>query len=313
MKRRRNEVGVLAAAALELYPPAWRSRYGDEVRALLEDSGGGPRAAVALVCHAIPAWLRPARHLYDRPGRMRASLSTVSIAWVVLAGLAAVFLQLAQLQGSTQGSTLAEHPVIGWSYRVFDGCLVVSVVAVVAGGVPLWLRMLRAAHRARRRRVLAGLLAPVVVPAAYLVVSVVVIALARRPARPVLPDQPRSVLELANGMVGPWWFLALVALGFGAAVVSAVGPGVALRGLRPQGRPVVLASRAAVVAAVTMGLAGLASVVAVVGLYVWAPAYAGYHEGWQLGVYLPVELLAGAVAVISAVRGARVTRTSPTA
>ena len=296
---------MLAGAALGLYPPAWRSRYGDEVRALLEESGGGVPAAAALAWHAVPAWLWPARHLHDRPARMRASLSTVLLAWVVLAGLAAVFVQLAQVQGSTQGSALAEHPLVGWSYGVFDTSLVVSAVAVAAGGLPLWLLMIRAAHRARRRVVLAGLLAPVVVPAGYLVASVVAVGLARRPALPLLPDRSRSVVELANGGVGPWWFLVLVVLGFAAGVVSAVGPGLALRAVRPGGRAVVLAARAAVVAAVTMGLAGVASGVAAVGLYAWAPAYAGYHEGWQLAVYLPGVLLASAVATVSAIRGIR--------
>lgn len=54
-----------------------------------------------------------------------------------------------------------------------------------------------------------------------------------------------------------------------------------------------------------MGLAGVASVVAAVGLYLWAPAYAGYHVAWPLAVYLPAVLLASAVAVVSAARGIR--------
>ncbi len=54
-----------------------------------------------------------------------------------------------------------------------------------------------------------------------------------------------------------------------------------------------------------MGLAGAASMVAAVGLYLWAPAYAGYHESWPLAVYLPAVLLAAAIAVVSAVRGVR--------
>ena len=303
--RRARGADVLARVALSLYPPAWRARYGDEVRALLEDSGVGVRAAATLAWHAVPAWAWPARHLHEPSGRMRVNLARVAMAWVLLAGLAAVFVQLAQAQGSAQGLTLAQHPVIQWSYWAFDGCLVVSVLAVVAGGVPLWRVMLRDAWRARRRREVACLLAPTVVPAAYLVASFAVAGLVRRPSRPAVPWQPRSVVDLANGMIGPRWFLALVLLGLAAAAVSAAGPGLALRSLRPDGPAVVLAARAAVLAAVTMGLAALASVVAAVGLYLWAPAYAGYHEGWQLAVYLPAVLLASAVAVVSAARGIR--------
>ena len=118
-------------------------------------------------------------------------------------------------------------------------------------------------------------------------------------------------MVLANGGVGPWWFLTLVVLGFAAAVLSATGPALALRRLRPEGSAIVLATRAAMLAAVTMGLACAASVVAAFGLYLWAPAYAGYHESWLLAVYLPAVLLAVAVAIVSAARGLRAPR--PTA
>jgi len=57
-----------------------------------------------------------------------------------------------------------------------------------------------------------------------------------------------------------------------------------------------------------MALAGAASIVAAVGLYRWAPADAGYHEGWQLAVYLPAVLLAAGVALVSAARGIRAAR-----
>jgi hypothetical protein len=239
---------------------------------------------------------------------MRASLATAGMAWALLAGLAAVFVQLAKAQGSSQALTLASHPVIQWSYWVFDGAVIISVLAVAAGGVPLWLRMLRDARGARRPRELACLLAPVVVPAVYLAASAAVARLVRQPAARVVPWQSRSVADLANGMVGPWWFLALVAAGFAAALVSAAGPGLALRRLRPDGPAVVLAARAVGLAAAAMGLAGAASIVAAAGLYLWAPAGAGYHESWQLAVYLHAVLLTAAVAIISAARGIRAAR-----
>jgi hypothetical protein len=304
--------GFLARAALGLYPPAWRARYGDEVRALLEDSGAGVRAAAALAWHAVPAWVCPSRQLHDRPERMRASLGTVLAAWAVLAGLAAVFAQLTQAQGSAQGLTLARHPVIGWSYWVFDGAVIVSVLAVAAGGLPLWLRMFREARCARRRREVACLLAPAVVPAAYLAASAAIAGVVRQAGAHVVPWQARPVVDLANGNLGPWWFLALVLLGFAAAAVSAAGPGLALRRLRPDGPAVTRATRAAGLAAATMVLAGAASIVAAVGLYLWAPAYAGYHESWPLAVYFPAVLVVSAAAIISAARGIRASR-SPAA
>jgi hypothetical protein len=302
---RKSAEDVLVRAALSLYPPAWRARYGAEVRALLDDSGGGARAAASLAWHAVPAWAWPPRHLHDGSGRMRSSLATTGIAWALLAGLGAVFVQLTQAQRSSQGTTLAQYPVIQWSYWAFDGCLVVSALAVAVGGIPLWLLMLRAAQRRRDR---AWLLAPVVVPAVFLAAAFAIGSLVGRPGPLVLPGRSGSVADLANGGVGPRWFLALVILGFAAAALSAAGPALALRTLRPEGAAVVLAARAAVLAALTMGLACAASVVAAVGLYLWAPAYAGYHESWQLAVYLPAALLAAAVAVVSAARGIRAAR-----
>jgi hypothetical protein len=301
--------GVLVRAALTLYPPAWRGRYGAEVLALLDDSGGGARAAASLAWHAAPAWVSPPRHLHDGSARMRSSLATTGVAWALLAGLGAVFAQLAQAQPASQGATLAQHPVIQWSYWAFDGCVVASVLAVAVGGVPLWLHMLRTAPR---RRDMAWLLAPAVVPAVFLLAAFAIGRLAGR-AGPavVVPSRSGSVADLANGGVGPWWFLALVVLGFAAAVLSATGPALTLRRLRPDGPVVVRAARAAALAAGTMGLAAAASVVAEFGLYLWAPPDAGYHESWQLAVYLPAVLLAGAVAIVSAARGIRAPR--PTA
>jgi hypothetical protein len=83
------------------------------------------------------------------------------------------------------------------------------------------------------------LLAPVVVPAVYLAASAAIAGLVRQPAARVVPWEPRPVADLANGMIGPWWFL--------------------------DGPAVVLAARAAGLAAAVMGLAGAASIVAAAG------------------------------------------------
>jgi hypothetical protein len=116
---------MLARAALALYPPSWRARYGDEVRALLDESRGGVRTIASLAWRALPAWIWPPAHLYDRPARMRASLATGLVAWSFLTGLGLVFAQLTQFQGYQPDG----HPVIAWSYPVFDAALALSVLA----------------------------------------------------------------------------------------------------------------------------------------------------------------------------------------
>ena len=294
----------LAHLAVALYPAAWRARYADEVRVYLADSGDGPRAAASLAWRAIPAWLWPPRHLHDGPARLRSSLATVLAAWAVLAGLAAVFVQLAQGQPQAQAATLASHPLISCAYWVFDGAAAVSVLAIVAGGLPLWWRLARQARAERRRRDLALLLAPLAAPAVFLVVAAITVGLARHRATPVYPG-PHTVFDLASGNVGPWWFLFLTVLGLAAAVISAAGPGLALSRLRPAGPDVTRAARAAGLAALTMALAAAASVVAAAGLYRWASPEAGYHQPWPLEVYVPLVALAAVVALVSAVRGVR--------
>jgi hypothetical protein len=274
----------LARAALALYPAPWRARYGEEVQALLDDSGTDLRTVASLAGQAVPAWVWPARHLYDGPARMRASLATVLAAWSALAGLGLVFAQLTQLQGFRPPG----HPVIGWSYLVFDASLAISALAVAAGGLPLWLLMLRRARREHHPRQTAYLLLPLIAPALYLAT---VSALAR----------------LAGGAhgVSPWWFVVITLLGFGAAGVAAAGPGAALHGLRPRGPAVLLATRAAAVAVSAMVTAAAASSVAVIGLALWARSFAGYHNAVALGSYLAPLLAAAAVATISAARGTR--------
>ena len=273
-----------ARAALALYPPSWRARYGDEVRALLDESGGGARAVASLAWRALPAWIWPAPHLHDRPARMRASLATGLMSWSFLVGLGLVFAQLTQLQGYRP----AGHPVVGWCYAVFDAALAVSVLAAGLGGLPLWLLMLRRARRDRSLPDLALLLAPVVVPVGYLAAV-------------------RVTVQLAGGPhgVSPWWFLAVTLAGFGAAGLAAAGPGLALRRLQPRGSALRLAVTAGGIAAAAMLAASAAVIVAVAGLCLWAPGFAGHHHAIVPGIFLALVAVAASVTTVSAARGAR--------
>ncbi|MGH3203476.1 MAG: hypothetical protein ACRDP5_15685, partial [Streptosporangiaceae bacterium] len=205
---------MAARLVLALYPPSWQARYGDEVHALLRD-GGGLRDVASLAWRALPAWIWPPAHLYDRPARMRASLSTGLLAWSFLTGLGLVFAQLTQFQGFHP----AGHPIIGASYLVFDAALAFSIAAAGLGGLPLWLLMLRRAHREHRRRDVAYLLLPLIAPGAFLAgLSLTV----------------RLVPPGAGG-VSPWWFLVITLIGFAAATAAAAGPGLAMRRLQPRG------------------------------------------------------------------------------
>lgn len=274
----------LARAALALYPPAWRDRYTGEVEALIEDTGGGIATAVSLAVRAVPMWLAPPRQLHDRDARMRASLSTVLAAWSALTGLGLVFVQLTQLQGLEP----AGHPVVGWSYGIFDIALAGSLATAIAGGLPLWLQMLHQAWREKRRRTVAALSLAVAAPASVIAAAAVALKVVHHP----------------EGS-GPWWFVTFAVLGFVAVGVAAAGPIAALRALRPAGPAVRRATTAAALAACTVVLASIASAVAATGLCLWSRNFAGYHHAAMLGAYLLLVAAIAATAGLSAARGVR--------
>jgi hypothetical protein len=274
----------LARAALALYPPSWRARYGDEVHALLDESGGGLRAVASVAWRALPAWIWPPAHLHDRPAQMRASLATGLMAWSLLTGLGLVFAQLTQFQGFRPPG----HPIIPMAYLIFDAALAMSIAAAGLGGLPLWLLMLRRAHRERRRRDTLYLLLPLIAPAAFLAGLSITVRL----------------VGGADG-VSPAWFLVITLVGFGFATAAATGPGLAMRRLQPRGPALRLAAIAGGVAAAAAVTAAAAIIVAVTGLGLWARGFAGYHHGAIPGVYLALIVVAAAVTAVSAARGTR--------
>lgn len=275
---------LLVRAALALYPPAWRARYGNEVLALLEESGGGLRTAAGLAWRALPVWLWPPRHLHDRHDRMRVSVATVLVAWSVLAGLGLAFAQLTQQQGFRPPG----YPVVGWSYTVFDVGLAVSALIMTGGGLPLWLLMLRRARREHSARYTTYLVMPVAAPLAYLIILIAGLKLIGH-----------------SGGIGPWWFMVFTVLGLAAAGLAAAGPGLALRRLRPRGPAVRLAAIAAALAVGAIVLAAAASSMVAVGLYLWSRDYAGYHDAVPLGTYLALLGAPAVVATVTAARGGR--------
>lgn len=284
---RRPGKARLARAALRLYPPAWRARYGAEVLALLDDTGGGPAAALGLAWRALPAWIWPPRQLHDREARMRASLGTALMAGALLAGVGLVFAQLTQFQGfRAHGS-----PLVVGSYAIFDAAMAVCAFVAAAGGLPLWLLMLRRARRERRARETAYLMLPVAAPGAYLVTLAVAARMLRGPD------------GVSLGV-----FAAFTLLGFCAAAVACAGPILAMQRLRPRGPAVHLAVRSAGVATAAIAVAAGASATALTGLCLWARGFAGYHSGAVLSGYLAVVAALGMTAAVSVRRGARAAR-----
>jgi hypothetical protein len=288
--QRRPRQSRLVRGVLLLYPPAWRERYVEEVGAFLDDTGGGLRAVLSLAWRALPAWIWPPEHLHDSDDRMRASLGTVLLGWAALVGISLVFVQLTQFQGFRP----AGHPIVGWCYAIVDAAVAMSALAAAAGGVPLWLLMLRRARREHRPRDTFYLLLPIIAPGGYLAAFVATARLVPHPTG-----------------FSPLLFLAVVLAGFAAAGVACVGPVLAMSRLRPRGPAVHLATRAAGVAAASIVIAAVASGVAAIGLGLWARDFAAYHHVAQVGGYLVVVAAGAAVAIAGATRGMRATLARP--
>jgi hypothetical protein len=282
---------AMARAVLWLYPRAWRDRYGQEVRALLAESGCTVSAIASLAWQAMPAWVCPPRHLHDRDARMRTSVGTVLAAWSALTGLGVVFAQLTQLQGFA----VPQHPLVHWSYLIFDAAQACSVVIAAAGGLPLWLQMLRQTRQQRRPREAAWLSLAFAGPAAFILAAVVALQIIHHPEG-----------------AGPRWFFAFAALGFAVAGLSAAGPIVALHRLRPRGPAVRLAATTAAAAAAASSVGGAASCLAALGLCLWDSNFAGYHQAGLLTAYLLLVTVVVAIATVSAARGVRARFALPT-
>jgi len=118
---------LLSRAALALYPPSWRARYEDEVRALLDDSGGGLAAVASVAWRAVPAWICPPRHLHDRPARMRSSLAAAA------AGVAATVMAVAAaaIVVAVVGLCLWARHFTGYHHGTIPG-LYLALVVVAA-------------------------------------------------------------------------------------------------------------------------------------------------------------------------------------
>jgi hypothetical protein len=185
-----------ARVLVGLYPPAWRARYATEFTALLADTGVGARQVADVVSAAAAAWARPAARLHDRAGRMRATVGIVLCAWTALAAGAVLFAK------ATSDGTLyladRAHPVQAWWYDGYTLAACVSVLAIVAGGLPLAATMLRTSRRVphHRRRVVVLLGVPPVAVLGFMGIADAVARLVTPAARP-------------GAGIGPGWFLVL--------------------------------------------------------------------------------------------------------
>ncbi len=167
----------LARGTLRLYPLAYQRRYGEEMRALLEDSPPRARTVLNLLGGAARAHLRPAdapAGMVDAGERVRASTSGVLLCWVFFA--AAGFGYYKSTEDAPFSAAGHAHPLLRDAHLVVQVLAVIGSLAVVIGALPL---IVSALVRARRdpalRRTVALAFLPVI---AFGALTAVVIAIA---------------------------------------------------------------------------------------------------------------------------------------
>ena len=242
-----------------------------------------PRMVLDAVAGAADAWLSPSGVVLRGRARIRASVSVVWAAWIVLAAGALIFGQSTEDQPFHHANAI--HPLAGVVYGIYEWCAHLSVAAVLVAGLPLAGSLIRAARAQRRARVIGLVLAPVIAPAWFLTVLVLITHAVTRSRVPGVG-------------VGSAWFVVLVVLGLVAAVACAAGPMVAMRRVWPSDRALRWALRASLPALALMGCSALASVVYELMLAPLDPQFAaGFgRPWWQI---TPYALVMGGACVAS--------------
>lgn len=303
--------------SLRLFPAAWRSHYGPEFGALLEQTPASFRVLFDVLVAAVDAHVHPTGPRRRWPlmiERLRLSELAVFASWIVfvVAGLA--------FQRMTDGAPytgIAEtQPTVAWAYLAVIVGAVISLGAVTFAGLPIAVAIARRAIAARNWRHVALLAVPPAALAIWVGITVMLTSLGDPPA----DGGWRAFVDSARPLLGEAAFLMWVGVFVVAAIASTVAVSAAALDAEID---VALYRRAARPAFLTAGaMLAVAAAVAAwgVALAITSPATFWGSEGilggstvltW-IGVVV-VMTSATAVAIRAALRARSTTSpTSPT-
>ena len=242
----------LAHLALRLYPLAYQRRYGEEMRALLEDSPPRVRNALDLLRGAARAHLRPAdapAGTVDAADRLRASTSGVLLCWVFFASAGFGYYKSTEDQPFSLAGHA--HSLLRDAHLAVQALALIASAAVVLGALPLIVRALARARKdpaLRRRVTLASL--PLIVFGAL---TAAVIAIAHT-------QGPNQTSNVGSGIATLWGIAGLACattcvLGCRAALFSTPVPAARLRAALAAGTLVTLAMLAIALATAVYAIA----------------------------------------------------------
>jgi hypothetical protein len=146
----------LSQIALALYPLAFRRRYGEEMRALVDQEPARASTAIDLLRGALGAHLHPppaVGALIGPSDRVRASASGVLACWVLFAAAGFGFYKTTE-EGAFRAAGHA-HPLLGAAHLATLVLAIVASAAVALGALPA---IVAAAVAARHRSSLRPLL-----------------------------------------------------------------------------------------------------------------------------------------------------------
>ncbi|MGN6867635.1 MAG: hypothetical protein ACTHMY_04435 [Solirubrobacteraceae bacterium] len=287
----------LARQMLRLYPLAYQRRYGDEMRALLEDQPALARTVFDLLKGAARAHLRPAdapAGAVEAADRVRASTSGVLLCWVFFAAAGFGYAKTTEDQPFSVAGHI--HPLLRDAHVAVQAVALIASAAVVLGALPLILSALGQARRdPSLRRTVALPFLPIL---AFGVLTAVVIALAHNSAG-------------GSGIAVVWGVAALACgttcvLACRAALFSTPASATRLRAALAAGTLVIVAMLAIAVATAVYAIALTVDVSHV------AAEPNGPFQVLSVTASLIVQLLvmagAGALATVATVRAWRVER-----
>lgn len=294
---------------LRLYPAAWRARYGEEFAALLSDQRLTPRVALDVLLGALDAQLRVVP-LWGGESRMvnrlRSSQIAVFCAYIcfVVAGIG--FQKMTEYDDFT--SAAHQHTFVGVTYDAIVVGAAISLLAVVAGGVPLALAALRFAWERRRWDIALLLATPAIALAALLGYGAFLLHIVNG-GTSQFSRSAQSGVSVRDKI----FFLILVAGFIVAAVVSAWAVSASIRRAEIASSLFRFARIPALVTALVMLAVCLATLLWGVGLRDAEPDLFAGNDGvvatsTTLSWAVIVAVMAGAtlVALVAAVRGLRV-------
>lgn len=286
----------LARLTLALYPLAWRRRYGEEMAALVEDSGASPRGVANLARGALRAHLRPEPAVAGEVGpddRLRLVASTALLCWVLLAAALSGFAKTTEEPDF--GAAASDHSLLGGAHLALQILAVLATAAFLLGAIPLVAVALGEARRS-----------PAVRRAAVLAAGCVLLTVAATAAVVMVANQhPAAAPDVRAAIVVGWGVV-----GIGCALAARQG---LFAATIPAGLLRLAGACAAVVALAMVGIA-IATVAYLVALLVDAPSLAAQGNGPRglvsvgvsIGIFVAVMGLAAAAGSLGAVRARHV-------